>query len=101
MSNPSEVEGRGPRRPMPLLVQWVGPPPAPERPFGLLRLALGREANVYFLEPLASEIGGRAFCLTKLERKEEEPTVYHVLLDGRRPSCDCLGFQRYSSCKHL
>jgi len=100
MSNPSEGEGRAPRRPPPLLLQWVGPPPSPERPFGLLRLALGREVNVYFLEPFASDFG-RAFSLTKLERKDEEPPVYHVLLDGRRSSCDCLGHQRHGHCKHL
>jgi hypothetical protein len=99
MSNPAEGNGRAARRPPPLLIQWVGPPPAPERPFGLLRLALGPEVCCYFIEPVPSDFG-RAFSVTKLEAADEVP-VYHVLLDGRRSSCDCLGHQRHGHCKHL
>jgi hypothetical protein len=97
VSNPNAGEGRAARRP-PLLLQWVGPPPSPEQPFGILRLASGREANAYFLEPLAGDFG-RAFSLTKLTEAGEQ-LVYHVLIDGRGSSCDSPGFQRYSYCKH-
>ena len=56
MSNPSAGGGRPARRP-PLLIQWIGPPPTPERPFGLLRLAQGPEACCYFVEPVPSDLG--------------------------------------------
>ena len=62
MSNPAEGNGRAAHRPPPLLIQWVGPPPSPERPFGLLRLALGPEVCCYFIEPVPSDFG-RAFAV--------------------------------------
>ncbi len=101
MSNPTAAGGcRAARRPPPLLLQWVGPPPSADRNFGILRLALGREANCYFLKPLPSDFG-RAFALTKLVRASEGVT-YHVLLDGpRHSSCDCLGFTAHGHCKHM
>ena len=31
----------------------------------------------------------------------ESGTVYHVLLDGRRSHCDCIGCEQHGHCKHL
>jgi hypothetical protein len=56
--------------------------------------------NAYFLRPLPSDFG-RAFSLTKLVGAGGEAAVYHVLLDGRRSSCDCPGHDRYGRCKHM
>jgi hypothetical protein len=30
-----------------------------------------------------------------------ESEVYHVNLDGQHSTCDCRGFERWRSCKHL
>jgi hypothetical protein len=53
------------------------------------------------LQPLRSEIGGRAFQLSKAG-PDADGEVYHVLLTGdvRQASCSCKGFVRHSHCKH-
>src|SRR5262245_41818264 len=98
MNAPAVGNGVAARRSPPLLILWVGPPPTPDRPFGVLELTLGRESHGYFVQPIPSDFG-RAFEVTKLTKEEANP-VYHVLLDGRRSSCDCQGFQRWGHCKH-
>lgn len=99
MNTPAQGNGQAARRSPPLLIMWIGPPPTPERPFGVLELTLGRESNGYFLQPIPSDFG-RAFQVTKL-LKDGENAIYHVILDGRRSCCDCQGCQRWGHCKHL
>jgi hypothetical protein len=41
----------------------------------------------------AAEVGAGRF------RGEE--SVYHVNVDGQHSTCDCRGFERWRSCKHL
>jgi hypothetical protein len=60
----------------------------------------------YYVEPLASDLGGRAFRLTKLPHQVEEgqDPAYDVLLYGNDSSCSCLGFLRWGHrgpCKHI
>jgi hypothetical protein len=68
---------------------------------GVVRIAVGRLAADYLLQPIPSEIGGRAFQLSKVG-PEADGEVYHVLLTGdpRQDSCGCKGFARHSHCKH-
>jgi len=80
-----------------------------------------KRTAIYQLWPLPSDFG-RAFAL-QLHIKDleivshadivrqaiafnpalpgEKEDVYHVVLEGRRSQCECLGFLRYGKCKHL
>jgi hypothetical protein len=60
----------------------------------------------YYVQPLPSDIGGRAFRLTKVEHQVEEghDPSYDVLLHGADSQCSCLGFLRWGHrgpCKHI
>lgn len=68
----------------------------------LLQIFDGRSAEptFYFCSPIPSD-WGRAF---RLERQGEQDTdeVYDVLLDDRKSTCTCKGFQFYDRpCKHV
>jgi hypothetical protein len=67
-----------------------------------LLLTVGKQHFGYYLEALPSDIGGRAFRLTKVEHQIEEgqPDHYDVHLDGASSSCECLGHLRHHHCKH-
>ncbi len=67
----------------------------------VVRIAVGRQAADYVVEPIPSEIGGRAFRLCKVG-PGADGEVYHVLLAGdpRQDTCGCKGFARHSHCKH-
>jgi hypothetical protein len=54
------------------------------------------QTDVYYLEPIVSEMGGRGLILHK-----HDCTSYCVRLDGKDSECDCKGFTRYSHCKHV
>ncbi len=72
-----------------------------------LTITLGKLCVDYLVEALASDFG-RAFRLHKLVpvvddhgTRFAEAEVYDVLLDGARPSCECLGFLHHGKCKHI
>jgi hypothetical protein len=67
----------------------------------VVRITVGRLPADYLVEPIPSEIGGRAFRLSKVG-PDADGEVYHVLLTGdpRQDACGCKGFARHSHCKH-
>ena len=98
-SAPARVKpARKPRAKPARSVRLVVPPAGGD---GVVRIAVGKLSTDYVLQPLRSEVGGRAFQLTKagLEAGGE---VYHVLLTGdpRQDSCSCKGFVAHGHCKH-
>ncbi len=70
---------------------------------GVLRLTDGGKETLFFVDRLASEVGGAAFRLTKFEQHQrgEDDAVYNVLLDGERSSCECKGHLRHGHCRHV
>ena len=68
---------------------------------GVVRIVVGAASTYYALREIRSDVGGRAFELTKLG-PEADGEVYHVLLTGnaRTDTCTCKGFCRWSKCKH-
>jgi hypothetical protein len=78
-------------------------PPSEQHPFGVLKIAVGAEADVYFFRRLPCGLEGcEAFEVQKLAQEGVCP-AYHVLLDGQsgKHSCECKGFLRYGRCKHV
>jgi hypothetical protein len=69
-----------------------------------ITLAEGRRERTvaYFLSEIPAD-WGRGFELAKSvpEASEAEESVYHVNVDGQHSTCDCRGFERWRSCKHL
>jgi hypothetical protein len=64
---------------------------------GLLSITVGGVRSVYWLKPIDSQDGGRAFEL----RKFRSGTVYTVRLGpGSLKSCDCPAATHRHSCKH-
>ncbi len=73
---------------------------------------MGADVDAYILSPLPCDFGAAAFRLHKLPQlvKPGEADHYDVLLDGRRSTCECKGFERHGwhldadgkpcSCKH-
>ena len=61
----------------------------------LLPLTGVRGTDVYRVEPVPSDFG-HAYAVIRPDGE-----VYHVLVDGNRSSCECLGFLRWGHCKHL
>src|SRR3954468_13339619 len=54
------------------------------------------QVDAYFLEPIPSQMGGRAFLLHK-----HDCTSYAVCLSGTDSACDCKGFESHGHCKHV
>jgi hypothetical protein len=54
------------------------------------------QVDVYYLEPIPSQLGGRGLILHK-----HDCTSYCVRLDGKDSECDCKGFTRFHHCKHV
>jgi hypothetical protein len=67
----------------------------------VVRIAVGRQEADYLVETIPSEIGGRAFRLSKVG-PDADGEVYHVLLTGdpRQDACGCKGYAAHSHCKH-
>jgi hypothetical protein len=68
---------------------------------GVVRITVGTASTDYAVREFKSDLGGRAFELTKLGL-ESDGEVYHTLLTGNAhtDSCTCKGFARWSHCKH-
>jgi hypothetical protein len=67
-------------------------------PFAVIVVMVGLRAEDYLVRPLASDFG-----LAFLVQKVFDPnySTYHVCLNGRQSTCDCLGYARYGFCKHV
>jgi hypothetical protein len=67
----------------------------------VVRIAVGRRAADYLVESIPSEVGGRAFRLSRVG-PDADGEVYHVLLTGdpRQDSCGCKGYAAHAHCKH-
>jgi hypothetical protein len=70
-----------------------------------LRICNGKDESLYTVQPLRSEVGGRAFRLVKqgrVETLEDGSGWYDLLLDGPVNSyCSCPGCERWGHCKHV
>jgi hypothetical protein len=66
----------------------------------VLYVLRGREAFRYVVEEIATEIGGRAFRLSKQWGVEVE-AVYHVRLSAEGDTCDCAVGCYTGHCKHI
>jgi hypothetical protein len=67
-----------------------------------ITLQQGRQEHTvaYHLTEIPAD-WGRGFELRKSVPDASESEVYHVNLDGQHSTCDCRGFERWRSCKHL
>jgi hypothetical protein len=67
-----------------------------------IALCQGRQEHTvaYFLSEIPAD-WGRGFELAKSVPDASEESVYHVNVDGQHSTCDCRGFERWRSCKHL
>jgi hypothetical protein len=66
-----------------------------------MTITQGENATNYRVEAYASEIGGRAFQLTKEDEFGEPCECYDVLVGGEADSCDCKdATYRSKQCKH-
>jgi hypothetical protein len=69
---------------------------------GVLRISVpGQEAIDYLTKVLDCQFGQRAFTLKKVGTNAGRGEEYDVLLDGANSTCTCLGFARWSRCKHI
>lgn len=72
----------------------------PRDRFGLVvfRITADGRTTHYVAREVRCDIGGRGFAVHRLGLGE----LYHVRV-GRRAdcSCECLGFLRYSRCRHI
>jgi hypothetical protein len=81
---------------------WLQPPDADGRG-GIIAIPDGRgRSSIYDLVEIECSFEGcRGFSLVKHDPFRPQ---YHVLLSMTNPqdeSCDCMGFSRWSRCKHL
>jgi hypothetical protein len=71
---------------------------------GILAIGMGKSEPVYYYcRPLPTDFGEGAWDLEKFitQQRGEGDAVYHVLLDGLKSTCDCMGFLHHGHCKHL
>src|SRR5262249_44702806 len=61
-----------------------------------VRPKAGDLIETYFLEPIVSQLPGRALILHGGKGQS-----YHVLVSGNDSSCDCRGYLAYGYCKHI
>jgi hypothetical protein len=66
------------------------------QPDGKIRIVCGKVDTEYTVIELPCDIGGRGFEVSNLSNLE----IYHVNLNGRDRSCDCIGHLRHGHCKH-
>jgi hypothetical protein len=94
VQEPVKPKRKRPERKLRLLVPAEVDQPA------LLRLTVGKKADVYRVFPIACDIGGRGFTVEKLDGLMEVETVYHVRIDSETRVCDCKGHLQHHHCKH-
>jgi hypothetical protein len=71
-----------------------------EGSFGIVRIRVGKESQVYFLYELPADFG-RGFKVEKMPADPaDEEVSYQVNVDGDAKSCTCKGFCRWNKCKH-
>ena len=63
---------------------------------GVVRIAVGAQANDYFLTEVQGVAFGRGFLVEKIGHEES----YHVNIDHDRRTCECEGYITHSHCKH-
>ncbi len=62
---------------------------------------MGKESNVYLVRPIPGDLGGEAYEVEKLDEALNTVEQYHVRLGApAQTACECLGFLRWSHCKH-
>ena len=61
------------------------------------RIGTRTDSFRYSVLPIRSEVGGRAFQVTRQDTGE----TYAVLLNGNESSCECRGWLRHQHCKHV
>jgi hypothetical protein len=72
--------------------------------FATLQITVGKETSLYTVQPLPSDLGGRAAFFVKqgaVEPLEDGTGHYHVLAHGDESSCECRGWLRWGHCRHL
>lgn len=65
---------------------------------GIFQIIIGSKASLYAFHEIRCDIGGRGFALHRLGLGN----LYYARV-GRPEdcSCECLGFLRHGSCKHI
>ncbi|MGF1578480.1 MAG: SWIM zinc finger family protein [Gemmataceae bacterium] len=72
-------------------------PPSAEA-FGIFRIVLDNEAYSYVFREIRCDIGGRGFIVHRLGLSD----VYYVRTgEPHDCSCECWGFLKHGSCKHI
>jgi hypothetical protein len=67
----------------------------------IVRIQVGKKADLYAVYPIVCQIGGSGYTVEKLDPASQEPVeVYHVRIDGATRACDCKGHARHQHCKH-
>ena len=74
---------------------WIAPP-APNRPYGIVRLAIGQSSFEYFVQAIPADVG-RAFKLTLIDGTGA--VVHQVVLNGKASACNCNGGK--GGCEHI
>lgn len=77
-------------------VRWLVRPSVADG-WGTVEIRVNRRPAAYAIRRLKVDFGVAGFEVVKLGTK----LVYHVLLDGRRSLCDCVGHERHGHCKHV
>src|SRR5262249_11567121 len=70
---------------------------------GVLRITEEGKEPLFFVDRIASEVGGAGFRLTKFQQHQrgDDDAVYNVLLAGTRSTCECKGHVRHGHCRHV
>jgi hypothetical protein len=76
-----------------------------DRRAGVLQITEGGKVDLYHVARTDSDFGN-AFEVDKVEMDSSVGDYvsianYDVLIDGRRSTCDCLGFSRFGYCRHI
>jgi hypothetical protein len=98
----SRNKGTGRRSKRELFVRWLQGPPFCAGGCGAIEIFSARESQTYRVKQLQTDFGKAGFELVKVADKAiGAGSVYHVLLDGRRSHCDCIGCEQHGHCKHV
>lgn len=82
--------------------RWLERPSNRIGGWGILEIQVGRQTTTYRVRRLATDFGVGGFEIVKLAAgMVNTGLVYHVLLDGRKSKCDCIGCEQHGHCKHI